>query len=414
MPEGHTIHRLAYALAELYGGQRLTVSSPQGRFAAGAARLDGQVLLDAQAHGKHLFVPFAPETDVPVDHAAVTWLRVHLGLYGSWTFDGDATFTAPHAIGAPRRRVGERGEQALAAADASGPSETGAVRELGEEASTLRETASSDVAQMRAPGLADAPLTAPLAQGAGLGRRGVAGSPEKAPGGSNLLRGTEGVGAPHTPQADSSRTTGAVSSGSATTGARAFTPGCRWRAPEPRGAVRLRLLGEHGVADLTGPAACELLDAEGVAAVRRRLGPDPLLSDSDPAEFVAAARRRRKPVGELVMDQSVIAGVGNIYRAEVLFRCRISPFRTGNRISEARLRAVWTDLTVLMADGVATGLIATVDAADRLELVDDDPEAQRWYVYHRAGRACLRCGESVRECDMAGRRLFWCPACQSR
>ena len=107
MPEGHTIHRLAAALSELYAGRRLAVSSPQGRFAAGAARLDGLVLLGARAHGKHLFLPFAPAADLPLDDGAVVWLRVHLGLYGAWTFDGDAEFTAPHAIGAPRRRVGE-------------------------------------------------------------------------------------------------------------------------------------------------------------------------------------------------------------------------------------------------------------------------------------------------------------------
>lgn len=337
MPEGHTVHRLAHALTELYSGQRLVISSPQGRFAAGAARLDGQVLLDARAHGKHLFVPFAPHADIPVDHEAVTWLRVHLGLYGSWTFDGDATFTAPHAIGAPRRRVGERGEQALAGAGSVKAPSTGVARSDG---AVLTESTSAGTSLTSVPG--------------------------------------------------------------------------QWRAPAPRGTVRLRLLGEHGVADLTGPAACELLDAHGVAEVRRRLGPDPLLADRDPAEFVAAARRRRKPIAELVMDQSVIAGVGNIYRAEVLFRCGINPFRAGARISEARLRAVWKDLAVLMAEGVSTGLITTVDDTDRPEhAVEDDPEAQRWYVYHRAGRPCLRCGETVRERDMAGRRLFWCPACQS-
>ena len=63
-----------------------------------------------------------------------------------------------------------------------------------------------------------------------------------------------------------------------------------WEPPEPRGAVCLRLAGEHGVADLTGPAACELLDAEGLAAVRRRLGPDPLRDDGDIEIFVAGVR----------------------------------------------------------------------------------------------------------------------------
>ena len=97
--------------------------------------------------------------------------------------------------------------------------------------------------------------------------------------------------------------------------------------PYASGAVRLRLAGEHGVADLTGPAACELLDAEGLAAVRRRLGPDPLRADGDIEVFVARVRRRRRPFGELFMDQSVISGVGNIFRVETLLRAYMSWIR---------------------------------------------------------------------------------------
>ena len=324
MPEGHTIHRLAAALSELYAGRRLAVSSPQGRFAAGAARLNGQVLLDARAHGKHLFLPFAPAADLPLDDDAVVWLRIHLGLYGAWTFDGDAEFTAPHAIGAPRRRVGERGEH-------------------------------------------------PLRHGGGSALSGLSG-------------GEGDAGAP--------------------------APGL-WEPPEPRGAVRLRLAGEHGVADLTGPAACELLDAEGLAAVRRRLGPDPLRDDGDIEVFVAGVRRRRRPIGELLMDQSVISGVGNIFRAETLLRCGVSPFRTGDRLSADRVRSLWRDLVPLMEYGVATGFITTVEAADVPDpLPEGDEEAARWYVYHRTARPCLRCGAPVRERTVAGRRLFWCAACQ--
>lgn len=324
MPEGHTIHRLAAALSELYAGRRLAVSSPQGRFAAGAARLNGQVLLDARAHGKHLFLPFAPAADLPLDDDAVVWLRIHLGLYGAWTFDGDAEFTAPHAIGAPRRRVGERGEH-------------------------------------------------PLRHGGGSALSGLSG-------------GEGDAGAP--------------------------APGL-WEPPEPRGAVRLRLAGEHGVADLTGPAACELLDAEGLAAVRRRLGPDPLRDDGDIEVFVAGVRRRRRPIGELLMDQSVISGVGNIFRAETLLRCGVSPFRAGDRLSAGRVRSLWRDLVPLMEYGVATGFITTVEAADVPDpLPEGDEEAARWYVYHRTARPCLRCGAPVRERTVAGRRLFWCAACQ--
>ncbi len=355
MPEGHTVHRLASALTELYGGQRLRASSPQGRFAAGAQRLDGQVLLGAQAHGKHLFVAFAPRADADPQDPDVTWLRVHLGLYGSWSFDGDAEFTAPHSIGAPRRRVGERGEHALPSAGGRGRSGGSAL--------------------------------------------------------SGLRGGQEAAGT----AADGSTPAGPVADGGTAAGPVAAPPAGQWVPPAPRGAVRLRLLGEHGVADLTGPAACELLDADGVAAVHARLGPDPLRADGDVEAFVEGVRRRRKDIGELLMDQSVLAGAGNIYRAETLFRVGVSPFRPGSAVSARRLRAIWEDLVPLMEYGAATGFITTVDEADVPDpLPEGDQEAARWYVYHRTGRPCLRCATPVAAKDVAGRRLFWCPRCQAR
>ena len=97
MPEGHSVHRLARQFGDVFAGERLTVSSPQGRFAPGAALLDGHVLAGAIAHGKHLFLEF--------DHGLV--LHVHLGLYGAWDFGGDSTFRGASSIGAPRK-VGER------------------------------------------------------------------------------------------------------------------------------------------------------------------------------------------------------------------------------------------------------------------------------------------------------------------
>jgi endonuclease-8/formamidopyrimidine-DNA glycosylase len=179
-----------------------------------------------------------------------------------------------------------------------------------------------------------------------------------------------------------------------------------WRVPAPRGAVRVRLLGEHGVADLTGPTACEVITPEEKALVQARLGPDPLRPDGDGEEFVRRVRARRRAVGELLMDQAVIAGVGNIYRAEALYRARVHPYRLGRDVPAPRLRGMWADLAALMADGVATGRIVTTRPEDRHE--DED----RWYVYHRSGLRCLVCGTKVTEADMAGRRLFWCPRCQ--
>ena len=349
MPEGHTVHRLARAFGELFVGERLAVSSPQGRFAAGAALLDGHVLVASEAWGKQLFLGFAdpalagPGTAGRPDD--VRWLRVHLGLYGAWTFAGDGSTAVVHAIGAPRRRIGER---------------------------------------------------------------------ETVPAGP-----------------------GAIEPG----------PDDAWSPPPPRGAVRVRLVGAHAVADLTGPTACEVITTEEKTAVEARLGPDPIRDDGDVEAFVARVGRSRVTIGQQLMDQAVVAGVGNIYRAEALFRAGVDPLRPGRDVPAETVRAIWYDLTTLMRDGTAQGAIVTTDPADRptgeagrergydrgegsdehkpvfdgrrrtRQNTDGTPGAvpsdQAFYVYHRAGQPCRICGTPVLTKELAGRNLFWCPTCQT-
>src|SRR5690606_33125450 len=86
-----------------------------------------------------------------------------------------------------------------------------------------------------------------------------------------------------------------------------------WRRIVPRPTVRLRVAGPRGLADLTGPTACEILDAQGRQDVLDRLGPDPLRPDADPRRFVDAVRRSRTTIGALLMNQKIVAGIGNIY-----------------------------------------------------------------------------------------------------
>ena len=107
MPEGHSVHRLARQFGDVFVGERLAVSSPQGRFTQGAALLDGHTLTGSVAHGKHLFLEF--------EHGLI--LHVHLGLYGASDFGGDDHFRGASSIGAPRK-VGER---ELSANDDGGP-----------------------------------------------------------------------------------------------------------------------------------------------------------------------------------------------------------------------------------------------------------------------------------------------------
>ena len=182
--------------------------------------------------------------------------------------------------------------------------------------------------------------------------------------------------------------------------------------PQPRGALRLRLVaGEHWL-DLRGPTACELYTPADRDAVVARLGPDPLRRDGDPERAWARIRGSRTAVGALLMDQSVLSGVGNVYRAEALYRAGLSPFRAGRELPERLWAQMWADLRVLMRAGVRAGHIVTTAREDRSRRSGPPRLEDRFYVYRRTGLPCRRCGTEVRTEVMATRNLYWCPVCQ--
>jgi len=186
------------------------------------------------------------------------------------------------------------------------------------------------------------------------------------------------------------------------------------------GQVRLRLETDEHIADLRGPTLVAVVAPEEVLAVTNRLGPDPLRPDADPDRAWARISRSARPVAELLMDQSVVAGVGNVYRCEVLFRQRVAPLRPGHEIRRATWRAIWDDLVALMPLGVATGRIVTVPeqvAEVERSLAAGIPvhlTERESAVYRRAGMPCPTCGSRVRTQVVAGRNLFWCGRCQRR
>ncbi|MCW2791309.1 MAG: glycosylase [Nocardioides sp.] len=186
--------------------------------------------------------------------------------------------------------------------------------------------------------------------------------------------------------------------------------------PEPVGQVRLRIVGPGAYADLRGATTCELVTGAGRDAVVARSGPDPIRPDADPALAWERIRRSRAPIGGLLMDQAVLAGVGNVYRAELLFRHRLHPLRPGNTLRAGQFAAMWGDLVALMAAGVRTGRIDTVrpehtpEAMGRPPRVDD--HGGEVYVYRRTGQPCHVCGATIRTGVLQGRNLFWCPQCQ--
>jgi endonuclease VIII len=252
VPEGHTIHRIARDQFAALGRQPVAVTSPQGRFAADAAVVDGQVLHRVDAWGKHLFYDF----DVAVIH-------VHLGLFGKFF-----------------------------------PSTGDSMRQ-----------------------------------------------------------------------------------------------------------VRLRLAGATAGFDLTGPTVCDLIAAAEIKPITDRLGPDPLRRDAEPERAWKKLTRRRTPIGVAIMDQTVISGVGNVFRAESLFIHGIHPERPANTLGLGEWDALWTTLVKMLRAGVRAGLIATVPRRD--PTVRD---GRTRYVYKQ--EHCARCDTPIRRWEMAGRWAYACETCQ--
>ena len=275
MPEGHTLRRLADDLTAAFAGRTVGVASPQGRFTADAAVLDGSTLLGADSAGKHLFVEFEGER----------FVHVHLGLIGTFDVHAPVVHVEP-----------------------------------------------------------------------------------------------------------------------------------------PRGAVRLRLQASDRLgiayADLRGAIVCDLVTPARRDEVLGKLGPDPLRADADAERAWRRISRSPRAIGDLLMDQAVLAGVGNVYRAEVLFRHRIHPLRPGRTLRVGQWRAIWDDLVELMGEGVVSGRIDTVrpehapEAMGRATRADD--HGGEVYVYRRTAMPCHVCGATVRTGELVGRNTFWCPRCQPK
>lgn len=261
MPEGHTIHRLARELRTTLGDRPTLATSPQGRFADGAALLDGERVRSTGAWGKFLFVNFT----------GGQILHVHLGLIGKFRDSG-------------------------------------------------------------------------------------AGHP-------------------------------------------------------PRDSIRLRLETEDVCWDLTGPQTCRLVTPDERRLITDRIGADPLRRNPDVATARAEFARSTKPIGAVLLDQSIIAGLGNIYRAEILFLTGINPLRPTNTLTDDEFDAIWAESVRLLRIGVRTGRIICTDPAEigrpRSRMTRDDAVN----VYHC--EHCRRCGTALGTVELAGRPLQYCPTCQS-
>ncbi len=183
--------------------------------------------------------------------------------------------------------------------------------------------------------------------------------------------------------------------------------------PAPRGAVRLRLMGLRHVADLSGPTACEILDRAGLDAVVAGMGVDPLRADAVPARAWDVIHASRSSLAVLLMRQDIVAGIGNIYRAELLYRAWLDPFKPGRALSRPGWNALWADTVGLLTEGLRTGRIVTTLPEDR-ERGGAARRGDANYVAHRAGQPCRICATPIDAETVAGRTLYWCRSCQIR
>ncbi len=179
---------------------------------------------------------------------------------------------------------------------------------------------------------------------------------------------------------------------------------------DPTGAIRPRLVGEDSTWDLSGPTRCELVTPDEQEGIVAKLGPDPLRRDADPDRARARLSRTERAIGATLLDQSIIAGIGNVYRAEILFLCGIHPARPSSTLSDEQFDDVWSQTVRLLRIGELSGRITTTDP-DEIGLPRSRMRREdRLYVYHRDH--CRRCGTDLRTDRIGGRPITHCPTCQ--
>lgn len=187
----------------------------------------------------------------------------------------------------------------------------------------------------------------------------------------------------------------------------------RGNPPSPTEATRMRLRQGDITIDLAGPTVCSLGTSDDRDAIVKRLGPDPLRRDADPQRTLDKIMRSSRPIGALLLDQAVIAGIGNVYRAEILFHHGIHPERPGNSCSPEELAGLWETAVTMLKAGVKVNRIVTVTRDDigwpRNKLI---PRSEATYVYKR--QICVRCGDHIRAIEVGNRACYYCPTDQPR
>lgn len=180
--------------------------------------------------------------------------------------------------------------------------------------------------------------------------------------------------------------------------------------PDPVGQIRMRMVGPTASLDLTGPTTCRVIDSTVEKELVGRLGPDPLAGGKK-SDVWKNMKKSSKPIGALLLDQSIVAGVGNIFRAEILFEAGLDPHIAGSELSQESFDLLWKSLKRMMTVGLKYGRIIAVTAGEAGVPLAKIPEEQRFRVYGQT--ECPQCWNPISTVEVAARRLYLCKHCQA-
>ena len=174
---------------------------------------------------------------------------------------------------------------------------------------------------------------------------------------------------------------------------------------DPKGQVRIRIMSDRHVVDITGPAICELQNKNYFQKSISKIGPDLLRTDAKPERFINRASQSRRPIGSLLMDQSVVAGIGNIFRTEILWRNRIHPETKGFFLSRAQLNDLWTEGQQLLHLAKNTNRIITT------VFKKSNQTSENFNIYKK--KTCPNCQTPIKVVKIENRKCYVCGNCQN-
>lgn len=176
--------------------------------------------------------------------------------------------------------------------------------------------------------------------------------------------------------------------------------------------MRLRVVGKAKAFDLNGPNTCRVITRGEWQDVQARLGADPLRDDSDFEQIWNRISGSRAAIGTLLLNQSVIAGVGNIYRSEVLYLLGIHPETPGQALAREQVKSLWAKLQSLLEIGVKYNRIIIAEPKEIGKPRSRMNRDERLLVYKQP--ACSRCDTAIESWLLGARKVFACPKCQLR